>query len=825
MAHTQGSAPALTGALVVALVLCAAPGQARGQDVEMLGARYGTRPPPAYYRELARDRGAYRFGRGRAGRIRSSSAAAGPALAEGAATGPAGSLGPRTGPVVGDFAIPVLLGLFDDTTNEGPYTAGDIDLAYFADAPGTVRQYYDEVSGGRVVLRGQVVDWERPSLTRAEVTRNDGALSSATLGEGGIGNFIYRLVQEAVAADPGFDWGRFDSDGPDGAPNSGDDDGFVDALAVIHPTRGAECNGDYGSIWSHKWSLRGALGGVTIETPAQRNGGGVIRIDDYLVQPALSCDGSRLNEIGIFTHEVGHAFGLPDLYDVRASSSHAGAGNWDLMASGAWGCDNDSPSSPCHMGAWTKAMLGWVDVVHLESGVDHGTRMLPPVQGPGGMVYRVDAQDGSGEYFLLENRAPVGFDSLAYAGGGLLVWQVDPLRVSARWGANTVNGSDMPGVRLREADGQDDLLRAGGGNRGDAGDPFPGSSGNRVFHAGSMPASTSYAGAATGLTVTGITRAGDDVRFDLLTRLSTLTLVADGSDGAAGVFRVDGAAPQPSGSSFRAAPFSTSVLEAAAGELVEPGIRRPFSNWLDDPTASRRRALQVPMRDTTVTALYDDGAREIQLAVTLEGGADGIVPGVVETFPSSPDLWFPEGGEISVEIVPRTGFSFVGWSGSLAGEANPALLVMDAPVTAGADFTSTYGLPTLSFEPVATVPQDIALTVLNGNGPAAWSVVSGALPEGLTLRSAGVVIGAALETGTFELTVRARDAIGLTSEGLLTLHVRMPSIEASRAAAYFLQSGTSLSEAEAVFLDRRGNANGTYDLGDLRAWVFKEQTP
>ena len=40
-----------------------------------------------------------------------------------------------------------------------------------------------------------------------------------------------------------IDWGQFDNDGPDGIPNSGDDDGFVDVLAVMHPTPGlASCS-------------------------------------------------------------------------------------------------------------------------------------------------------------------------------------------------------------------------------------------------------------------------------------------------------------------------------------------------------------------------------------------------------------------------------------------------------------------------------------------------------------------------------------------------------------------------------------------------------
>ncbi|MDZ7779086.1 MAG: hypothetical protein U5R14_03995 [Gemmatimonadota bacterium] len=98
--------------------------------------------------------------------------------------------------------------------------------------------------------------------TRRRWRGDDGALSErATLGEGGIGNFIYQAVQQVLESDPDFDWGRFDNDGPDGIPNSGDDDGYVDALAVMHPTPGAECDGDLSRIWSHKWNLRrGARG-------------------------------------------------------------------------------------------------------------------------------------------------------------------------------------------------------------------------------------------------------------------------------------------------------------------------------------------------------------------------------------------------------------------------------------------------------------------------------------------------------------------------------------------------------------------------------------
>ena len=52
-------------------------------------------------------------------------------------------------------------------------------------------------------------------------------------------------------------------------PNSGDDDGYVDALAVIHPTQGEECNiGGQDRIWSHKWSLLEASGQAFVTSDA-----------------------------------------------------------------------------------------------------------------------------------------------------------------------------------------------------------------------------------------------------------------------------------------------------------------------------------------------------------------------------------------------------------------------------------------------------------------------------------------------------------------------------------------------------------------------------
>ena len=567
----------------------------------MLGRRYGTRPPDGYFRELARNPDAFRFTRGRAaggGAIEALRAplSGGPAGA-GAAGGPALAIGPR-GPVVGNYFVPVVLGLFSDSPTLQPYSVAAVQTAYFDAPTGTVSEYYDEVSGGDLALIGVTHNWVTASLTQAAATQNASSLVCC-----GIGTFI----KQVLALQSGVDWGDYDNDGPDGFPNSGDDDGYVDALAVMHPTRGAECpgSGQGGRVWSHKWTLTDASGSGPYVTTSARFGGGVIRIDDYFVQGVVSCDGSSLNEIGVFTHETGHAFGLPDLYDTRqAGARHNGSGSWDLMATGTWGCNGNTPYRPCHMGAWSKAMLGWVTVTTLPPNTDLGTLTLPPVE-TSAAVYRANTGDGSGEYFLLENRQRIGYDQGLWS-EGLLVWQIDPFGLSGRWPSNSVNSSSHMAVWLRQADGLDQLGLTSGGNRGDAGDAFPGQSLNTAFHAGSNPASVSFQGTVTGVTVLDIAQVGDSIDFRAITRFTRLTVTAPGTvSGSGGLFRVDGSlVAGPPANFVVSAPYAVRTLEAAVGAPAQSGGWRMFERWTDAPAEPRSRVIMTPIADTEYVAEY-----------------------------------------------------------------------------------------------------------------------------------------------------------------------------------------------------------------------------
>jgi M6 family metalloprotease-like protein len=782
-------------------------------DVDLLAQVHGTRPPPAYYALKARDPAAFQFQRAWTRRTpRGATPAPG---AQGTAGAPAAVLGPRGAPVQGTFHFPMVLGLFADSPELPPFVRESIQREFFDGPNGyykTIPEFYAEMSGGKVTLVGHTHGWIRATLTREQVTAGQSALP------GRVGDFI---LQALTAVDDGsIDWGRYDNDGPDGVPNSIDDDGFVDILAVMHPTAGAECNGDSNKVWSHKWNLQAATG-QTYRTASPSTRGGVVRINDYTIQPAWACGETRINQIGVFAHELGHAFGLPDLYCTSSGCAHSAVGRWSLMGSGAWGCQSppqNRPDRPCPMGAWEKAALGWVDVETLLPNADLGVRTLGPVASTRKVV-RVDAGDGSGDYFLLENRQAVGLDEEIPA-AGMLVWRIDEETLQQRWTPNTVNNDrNRLGVGIVQADGRNDLsLLRCGVNCADGGDAYPGLTGNPALHAGSTPAARTHLGSASGLTLLDIHVSGTDVRFRALTRFQNVVVRTSGGSGA--LLTVDGQAVSGTQAAIRAAPFQTLTLEAAPGAPIAEGVRVAFERWMDAPSLTRVRSFVTGLEDAELVAEYGN-RREVRLRVDIQGSMFGVAAGTIATAPASPDGWFPEGTPVGLTASATTGYGFLRWTGPLAGQANPALLEMSGPVDAGALFELTYRVPAgLRHQVQAAAPQEVVLVAENGAPPVAWTLLEGRLPEGLALRSEGVISGAALESGDFPLTLQAVDAAGLIATGNVTLAVARPAVGVQALVGPFLGNTTALNELQTLYLDRSGNRNGIYDLGDLRTFFL-----
>ena len=288
-----------------------------------------------------------------------------------------------------------------------------------------------------------------------------------------------KLVEDAVrlaeAQDPTLDWREFDNDGPDGIPGSGDDDGQVDGLIVVHAGSGYEETGNPNDIHSHFWNV--------VDEALIVDG---VRVFQYNITPE---DG----RCGVFSHEFGHNLGLPDLYDTDGASSVVGV--WSIMSFGAWLTANGTPfgpgagTRPAHFDAWSKVTLGFA--LPIAPSDNRPGQVLRPVETVPDIVRLWTNGATTHQYFLVENRAPRGFDTgLPFASdviGGLLVWHVDE-------DVATNDDPSHPLLALEQADALRDLEQSPSRNYGDPGDPY---ALGGAFGLDTTPSSTDYAGQDT----------------------------------------------------------------------------------------------------------------------------------------------------------------------------------------------------------------------------------------------------------------------------------------------------------------------------------------
>lgn len=488
--------------LLLALSLFVPPSvvpEAHGQDIERAWRLSGSSLPQAYFRRIGQEPGFFTLGKGWKQRMAST------LLASEALTG--------------TMPVAIILALFSDSSVP-TISAQEVQRALF-DGPspyGTAAEYYAEVSGGRFNLSGQVFPWIRTSLSMAEVVGGEWGLGD----DARTGEYLFEAV---AAVDGEVDFGLFDNDGPDGVPNSGDDDGQVDAVAIQFQEVSASCGGP--SIWPHRSRLQNwTEDDKPYETDDLQPNGRPIVVNDYVTQGATDCGGLEAQKATTIAHELGHVLGLPDLYDrsqgVPPEYRRWVVGCWSLMAAGAWGCgveDRGSWVRPTHMGAYEKERLGWIDEVEEVGSVLDGTYTLEPIQSSQ-HILKVPLEPGvpeeeGGEYLLLEYRTKDGFDRDLPA-AGVLVYHVDP-----KIPGNQVCDSCPQHYRvsLLEADGNNTLRRnfQDGGNRGEAGDAW-GVNGPGVIASNTYPSTRLHSGYRSPVTIYQIALEVGSARINLSSR-------------------------------------------------------------------------------------------------------------------------------------------------------------------------------------------------------------------------------------------------------------------------------------------------------------------
>jgi M6 family metalloprotease-like protein len=292
-----------------------------------------------------------------------------------------------------------------------------------------------------------------------------------------------QLAAEAIdaAIAEGIDFSPYDNDG----------DGVVDGLTVVFAGVGRATGGP-GNPYTHQ-SYHGASapGGVT--TGNYILVAEVFRMADEF-NPALPIP------IGTFAHEYLHCFEMPDFYgasDICQGYSTEGLADWCVMSyglyNGPWHNWYNSSSgtsyfkisigdSPAHPSAWIKVAMGWMTETNLTDASNeawlYNTETWP-------YTYRLWRQSQIGEeYFILEHRYLVGFDSYLQ-GPGVLIYHVDD-----ELDGNNDPYLDHPHVDLEEADGTGTVYRYG-----DPEDAWL----NGTFNYLTAPNTIAYDGVETGL--------------------------------------------------------------------------------------------------------------------------------------------------------------------------------------------------------------------------------------------------------------------------------------------------------------------------------------
>lgn len=246
---------------------------------------------------------------------------------------------------------------------------------------------------------------------------------------------------------------------------------IVDQVFVIYAGYAQAQGADENTIWPHRWALwnnkrdlRIAYDGCTINNYA-------------CAAELMGKSGTTMDGIGTACHEFSHCLGLPDMYDTKGDNF--GMSYWDVMDQGSY---NDDSRTPAGYTSYERWFSGWLTPTEIKE-TRRVTDMKPIATNKEAYVLYNDKNKD--EYYLLENRQPVGFDA-KLPGHGLLILHVDYDKTA--WSGNTVNvDANHQRVTIIPADNE-----LASGRVGLAGDPWPGTTMNTMLGRYTTPAATLY---------------------------------------------------------------------------------------------------------------------------------------------------------------------------------------------------------------------------------------------------------------------------------------------------------------------------------------------
>lgn len=332
-------------------------------------------------------------------------------------------------PSSGTIRIPVVLVNFTDEQ----FTLSD-PVAKFKDffngkggshpsATGSVQEYFKASSNNALTIVYDVFGPYNLSHDMAYYGANTSSSHDKNVRE---------LVIEAasLASAAGVDFSIYDNDF----------DGNVDNISIIvaghNEAEGASAN----TIWPHYNMVNSSnqFSGKYLK--------GYLVISEY-----CSSKGNTQAGIGTYCHEFGHALGLPDLYNTVESKTYT-VGSWDVMCTGSY---NNSGNTPPTYTAFERFAMGWLKPEQLSTA---GLCSLLPIE-TSNKAYLIASSEHNllpltpspNEYFLIENRQAIGWDSYngALVGTGMMISHIT--FSYNNWQYNTFNNSNPLGYAIVSA--------------------------------------------------------------------------------------------------------------------------------------------------------------------------------------------------------------------------------------------------------------------------------------------------------------------------------------------------------------------------------------
>jgi M6 family metalloprotease-like protein len=237
------------------------------------------------------------------------------------------------------------------------------------DVHGSLNDYFQEQSGGRLHIEGKGIGWIEVGKMRGEYIQGSGTSNKTAV----LTEALDKIAKR------------------DGADVIKDFDCFLFIYA------GERVNTNRGAVYYPH--------------------GGWVALQNKRHPYVLGMEGGpKMTPIGSFAKELGWVLELPDLAARPENQGSEGLGPWCAMS------NPFATSRPQHYSAWAKEKLGWITPTVIDPTVKQKL-ILAPIEESSKQCFKILVRPDGSEYFLLENRRRKGFDA-DLPGEGLLIWRV-----------------------------------------------------------------------------------------------------------------------------------------------------------------------------------------------------------------------------------------------------------------------------------------------------------------------------------------------------------------------------------------------------------------